>query len=507
MDFDYTFLICSIITITSAVFLLHRRSTNHRLPPGPPAWPVVGHTFNLGSMPHRTLTGLKQIYGPVIWLKIGSVNTMAILSAKAATELFKNHDLSFADRTVIETMRSNDYCEGSLALAPYGAYWRVLRRICTVEMIVAKRINATVSVRRKCIDDMVVWIEREAGGGKEERGVNVARYVFLASFNMLGNLMLSRDLVDPDSKVGSEFLEGMMGLMEWTGHPNVSDLFPWLRWFDVQGLRKRMDRDMGKALGIAAGFVKERVKERCNGGEKRTDFLEVLLDFEGTRKDEPHKLAERDVNILILEIFQAGTETTSSTTEWAMTELLCNPETMTKVKAELVSVVGPNRKFEESDIDNLPYLQAVLKETLRLHPPIPFLVPRKAIQDTNYMGYNIPKNTQLFVNVWAIGRDEECWDDPLSFKPERFLGSKIDFKGQHFEFIPFGAGRRMCAGVPLGHRMLQLVLGSLLHEFDWKLENHITPESMDMKDKMGVTVRKLESLIAIPKKLYAVSLK
>lgn len=245
-------------------------------------------------MPHRTLAGLKQIYGPVIWLKIGSINTMAILSAKAAAELFKNHDLSFADRTVIETMRSNDYCEGSLALAPYGPYWRVLRRICTVEMIVAKRINETAWVRRRCIDDMLVWIERE------ERGVQVARFVFLASFNMLGNLMLSRDLVDPDSKVGSEFLEGMMGLMEWTGHPNISDLFPWLRWFDVQGLRKRMDRDMGKALGIAAGFVKERVKERRNGGEKRTDFLEVLLDFEGTGKDEPHKLAERDINILIL---------------------------------------------------------------------------------------------------------------------------------------------------------------------------------------------------------------
>lgn len=183
-----------------------------------------------------------------------------------------------------------------------------------------------------------------------------------------------------------------------------------------------------------------------------------------------------------------------------MTELLRNPEKMTKVKAELAKVIGPNRKFQESDIDNLPYLQVVVKETLRLHPPIPLLVPRKAMQDTEFMGYHIPKNTQVFINAWAIGRDPQCWNDPLSFKPERFLGSKVDYKGQHYELIPFGAGRRMCAGVPLAHKMLNLILGSLLHEFDWELDRHVSPETMDMRDRMGITVRKFECLEAIPKK-------
>ncbi|KAK3024739.1 hypothetical protein RJ639_044676 [Escallonia herrerae] len=471
----------------------HQLETEVRLQPaatGPRGWPVFGHMFNLGTMPHRTLAGLKQLYGPVVWLKLGSRGTMVILTTKAAAELFKNHDLSFGDRNIVDTMRPHDYNKSSFALAPYGTYWRMLRRICTVEMFVSKRINETVSIRRKGIDDMLLWIEKEASATKEGRGIHVARFTFLASFNMLGNLMLSRDLVDPESKVGSEFFTAMNGLMQWGGHPNITDLFPCLGWLDLQGLRKKADRDMGKALEIAFGFVRERVKERQDGGDRRKDFLDVLLEFEGSGKDEPAKLSEKDT----------GSETTSSTAEWALTQLLCNPKIMIEVKDELAKVIGPKRRFEESDIDNLPYFQAIVKETLRFHPPVPFLVPRKAIQDTNFMGYNIPKDTQVFVNAWAIGRDPEYWDDPLVFKPERFLGSKTEYKGQHFEFIPFGADRRMCAGVPLAHRMLHIVLGSLLHEFDWTLESHVTAETMDMTDRLGVTVRKSEPLKAIPKK-------
>ncbi|KAL7264901.1 hypothetical protein ACSBR1_002788 [Camellia fascicularis] len=131
---------------------------------------------------------------------------------------------------------------------------------------------------------------------------------------------------------------------------------------------------------------------------------------------------------------------------------------------------------------------------MHLHPSFPLLIPRKTIQDTNFMGYQIPKNTQVLVNAWAIGRDPECWDDPELFKPERFLGSKIDYRGQHYEFIPFGAGQRMCAGIPLAHRMVHLLLGSLLREFEWELDGKVTCENMDMKERIGIAVRKLEPL-------------
>ncbi|XP_027173889.1 cytochrome P450 76A1-like [Coffea eugenioides] len=191
------------------------------------------------------------------------------------------------------------------------------------------------------------------------------------------------------------------------------------------------------------------------------------------------------------ETFIAGTETTSGTMEWAMVELLSNPSVMSTLKDELNEVVGGGKKFQEANIDKLKYLQAVVNETLRLHPPIPLLVPRKATQDTNFMGYNVPKGTQLFVNVWAIGRDPECCEIPDTFRPERFLNSNIDFKGNHFELIPFGAGRRMCAGVPLAYRMLHLVLGSLVHEFDWDVHNSVADDLRDTKERMGVVAKRL----------------
>ncbi|XP_070049024.1 cytochrome P450 76A2-like [Nicotiana tomentosiformis] len=167
-------------------------------------------------------------------------------------------------------------------------------------------------------------------------------------------------------------------------------------------------------------------------------------------------------------MFIAASETTNSSSDWALTELLCNPESMARAKAEITEGVG-NKKFEESDIDNLHYMQAVVKETLRLHPPVPFLVPKRAIKDTSFMGYDIPEDTQVFVNVWAIGRDPEFWEDPLTFRPERFLGSNIYFKGQCFEFIPFGAGRRTCVGLILGNRIM-------LQEFDWELPDNVRQE-------------------------------
>lgn len=505
MHWELTILSSGVLFVAAMLFLLRlqRRSHYGRLPPGPPGWPVFGNMFDLGSMPHKTLAGLQKDYGPVVWLRIGSINTMVLLTADTATELFKNHDANFADRTITEVMKVHDFNKAAVSLAPYGQYWRVMKRVMTVEMLVNKKINETADIRRRCIADMVEWIGKEATditASSAPAGIHVTRFVFLASFNMLGNLMLSRDLVSPESAEGSEFFAAMVELMEWSGHPNIVDLFPWLKWLDPQGLRRKAEEGMGKTIKIVGQFVTERLKEQKVAGGKK-DFLEVLLESEGNgRKNVGNEISNQELNIMIMEVFLAGSETTSSSTEWAMVELLSHPEAMTKAKNELSQVVGKSNTFDENHIENLPYLQAVIKETLRLHPPVPFLVPRKAIQDANFMGYQIPKNTQVFVNAWAIGRDPACWDDPSSFKPERFLGSKIDYKGQHYELIPFGAGRRMCAGIPLAHRMLHLVLGSLLHEFDWGVDDVGRKALMDSRERMGVTVRKLVPLKAMPTK-------
>lgn len=298
------------------LFLRREKSRNHlRLPPGPPGWPIFGNMFQLGAMPHRTLAGLKQKYGPdVIWLKLGSINTMVVQSSKAAAELFKNHDICFVERTITETMTVQNFHKSSLSLAPYGTYWRVMKRVMTVEMLVNRRINDTVPVRRKCIDRLVSWIEEEANNnnnmkGEHWRGIQVSHFVFLASYNMLGNLMLSCDLVDPRSKEGSEFFSAMISLTESVGQPNIVDLFPWLRWLDPQGLRRRADRDMLKTIQIVSKFVKERLEERKSAGGQITkkDFLEVLLEFQGGNigkedQDQKVKISERDLDIIIMVI-------------------------------------------------------------------------------------------------------------------------------------------------------------------------------------------------------------
>nr|AQY76214.1 cytochrome P450 [Thapsia garganica] len=508
MEWMWNYVVWSIL-FSLMPLAWHLRKNSYRrskLPPGPRGWPVIGNIFDLGTLPHRSLAALKQKYGPVVWLNLGPVKTMVILSAGAAEELFKNHDLSFVDRFNNDVMKANDYNKSSMALGIYSPYWRTLRRICTAELFSNKRLNETVLVRQKCVDEMLSWIEKEIEESATGE-IEVKKFMFPAIFNLIGNLTLSQDLTHPNSKMASEFYTALSGFSVCLSSPNISDLFPWLRWLDLQGLRRRTDRELKKAMQIISGFVSERVKQRQHREGRATehkDFLDVVLDYEGNGKDEPAKLSHHQITIFLMEMFIAGTETTSATIEWAMCELLRNPESMKKIKAELGKVVGVNKGLEESDINNLPYLQAIVKESLRLHASVPLALPRKAVQDTNFMGYNIPKNTQVLVNVWAIGRDEESWEDALSFRPERFLESSTEYKGQNYQFIPFGAGRRMCPGLPLGHRVLPLILGSLLHHFDWKLCESVSGEiNIDMRETVGISARKVVPLRAVPKRMAA----
>ncbi|KAK4420288.1 cytochrome [Sesamum alatum] len=317
MDSVWTFLVwfTGILGPALVLFCRTRRSTADGLPPGPPGWPVFGNMFDLGSMPHKTIAGLKKDYGPVVWLRIGSINTVVLLTAKAAAELFKNHDANFAERTITEVMKVHDFHKTALSLSPYGSYWRVMKRIMTVEMLVQKRISETEPIRRRCIADMLGWISKEAdaAAGGESGKIHVARFVFLASFNMLGNLMLSRDLVSPESVEGSEFFAAMIELMEWSGHPNIVDLFPWLKWLDPQGLRRNAERGMARTLKIVGRFVAERLKERQSGGGARKDFLEVLLECEGNGKDQPHKISDEQLNVIIMVRKNLSTIQTNST--------------------------------------------------------------------------------------------------------------------------------------------------------------------------------------------------
>lgn len=201
------------------------------------------------------------------------------------------------------------------------------------------------------------------------------------------------------------------------------------------------------------------------------------------------------------DLFLAGTDTTSTTLEWAMAELLHNADKLSRARAELEQVIGRGNLVEESNIPRLPYLQAVVKETFRLHPTAPLLLPHKAEAETEICGFTVQKGAQVLINVWAIGRDPSLWEDPGAFVPERFLdppNSSIDVKGQDFELIPFGAGRRICPGLPLAMRMLHLMLGSLVNRFDWKLEDGMKPEEMNIEEVLRITLRMAHPLRAVP---------
>ena len=205
--------------------------------------------------------------------------------------------------------------------------------------------------------------------------------------------------------------------------------------------------------------------------------------------------------ILYQDLFVAGVDTTSSTIEWAMAELLHNPEKIAQARDELEKVLGKDGFVQELDISKFPFLQAIAKETFRLHPPGPFLVPHKAETVVEMCGFTVPKNAQILVNVWAMGRDPSIWTDPNIFLPERFLEHTTDFKGQDFELIPFGAGRRICPGLPLANKMVHLMLASLVHCFHWRLADEMKPEDINMSETFGITLHRSEPLRAIPIRL------
>lgn len=201
-------------------------------------------------------------------------------------------------------------------------------------------------------------------------------------------------------------------------------------------------------------------------------------------------------------MFTAGIDTTSAVIEWAMTELMRNPGVMKKVQTEVREVLKGKETINEDDIQGLSYLKLVIKEALRLHTPLPLLLPRQCRKECEIDGYTIPVNTKVIINSWAIGRDPEYWVDAESFIPERFENNNIDFIGLDYDYLPFGSGRRMCPGMNFGIAGVELPLTQLLYHFDWKLPNNMKPEDLDVEDAFGSTTKRKNHLVLIPTSEY-----
>ncbi|KAK6796051.1 hypothetical protein RDI58_009506 [Solanum bulbocastanum] len=237
-------------------------------------------------------------------------------------------------------------------------------------------------------------------------------------------------------------------------------------------------------------------------------MVDVLLQL----ADDPTleiKLERHGVKAFTQDMLAGGTESSAVTVEWAISELLKKPKIFKKATEELDRVIGQNRWVQEKDIPNLPYIEAIAKETMRLHPVVPMLVPRLCLEDCKVDGYDIPKGTRVQVSVWTIGRDPTLWDEPEAFKPQRFLEKSIDVKGHDFELLPFGAGRRMCPGYSLGLKVIQASLANLLHGFNWSLPDNMTPEELNMEEIFGLSTPKKFPLTTVveprlPSKLCSV---
>ncbi|KAK2664719.1 hypothetical protein Ddye_003293 [Dipteronia dyeriana] len=488
---------CILLFLSTWIFILAlrsviargRKATSGELPPGPTPFPIIGNLLELGDKPHKSLANISKIYGPIMRIKLGQVTTIVIASATVAKEILQNHDLSFCNRTIPDALMAKHHDEFSMAWLPVSTAWRNLRKISNSHIFTTKKLDANQSLRREKIQQFLAHVQESCHAGK---AIDIGQAAFNTTLNLLSNTVFSVDLADPSSETAREFKKLVWGIMEEAGKPNLGDYFPILRKIDLQGIRRRMEIHFEKMLDLFDGMIEQHLKQRqFHVSAVTKDMLDTLLNIS-------EEIDRNQIKHLFLDLFAAGTDTTSSTLEWAMAELIHNPEALSKARLELEQLIGKGNQIEESDISRLPYLQAIVKETFRLHPPVPLLLPRKASSDVEIYGYKVPEGAQVLVNVWAIGRDGTTWDDPNSFVPERFLGSDMDVRGRDFELIPFGAGRRICPGLPLAMRMLYLMLGTLIHSFDWKLEGGVKPENMDMDDKFGITVQRAQPLLAVP---------
>ncbi|KAH9617608.1 hypothetical protein KSS87_014609 [Heliosperma pusillum] len=370
-------------------------------------------------------------------LRIGEVPTIVISSAELAKDILRTHDTNFANRPELLAGKVMYYGCSDIGLAPYGEYWRQVRKIATVELFTVKRVQSFRVMREE----------------------EVCRFVEFIALKSKDN--------------GCVNLSGMKKML------------------------KGMVQESNKLLDPIINDYKSNMRQLHKTEE---NLVDVLMKFhqDNVLDSSQFSLSTDNIKAIILEIFGAGSETSSTTIEWVMSELLKNPKAMKKAQDEVRQVYKGYETIDETKIEELKYLKSIIKETLRVHPPVPLLVPRESIEDCQIHGYDIPSKTRVIMNAYAIGRDSNYWEEPNVFKPERFENSSIDYKGNDFELIPFGAGRRMCPGLTLGMVNVELPLAMLLYHFDWKLPGGMKEEDLDMDELFGITMRRKNDLHIIP---------
>ncbi|GMN58589.1 hypothetical protein TIFTF001_027683 [Ficus carica] len=491
-----TYMIFSTISLVIFLkFIIFKKTKKPalNLPPSPSKLPVIGNLHQLGNNPHISLRDLAQKHGPILYLQLGHVPTVIISSPRLAEEVMKTHDLSFASRPKIAAAKYLLYNCTDIGFSPYGSYWRFVRKISIHELFSAKRVQSFSCARGEEVDRLVRRIADPYPGP-----VNLSNMLGKYANDVVCKASFGREFSDGGDYDKHGFQKLLEEFQELQGGLSVGDFFPSMEFLlGLTGMKSRLVKTFKGFDQLLDRIVADHVNPKRDRDESM-DLVDVLLDIQRNGSNEM-PLTINNVKAIILDMFAAGTDTTFITLDWGMTELIINPKSLEKAQAEVRSVVGDRKVVLGSDLPQLKYLKAVIKETLRLHPPAPVLMPRESREHVKIDGYDIPEKTRIFVNAWAIGRDPESWEDPETFKPERFVDSPIDFKGTDFEFIPFGAGRRICPGVTFGIAVVELALAQLLHSFDWELPLGFTAKDLDMTEVLGITMHRKAGLVVLAK--------
>ncbi|PIA26919.1 hypothetical protein AQUCO_08500010v1 [Aquilegia coerulea] len=468
------------------------RNQNSKLPPGPWKLPFIGHLHHLLGLPHHSLRDLAKKHGPLMLLQLGEVRMLVVSSPRVAKELMKTHDAAFADRPTLLAAEIFSYNYKGIIFSPYGQYWRQLRKICIQELSSAKKVQSWWPVKEEEVSNLIGKISSLTGSPVDLSEILIS----------LTNDIISREAFGKKCKDKDVFVSLMQEVLRLAGGFDFADLFPSLKFLHgIGGTKLKFLKTHRKVDKILEDIITEHRENRKRIETEKVGYEEDLVDvLLRLQEDDDLAIPIEDTNLkaVILDIFVAGSESSSSTIVWALSEMMRNPRIMEKVQMEVRQILYSKEKVDQSDLNELKYLRSVIKETLRLHPPNVLIPPRTNRERCEIDGYEIPEQTKVIVNAWAIGRDPEFWSNAESFEPERFEDLSIDYRGANFEYIPFGAGRRICPGISLGVANIELALAQLLYHFNWKLPNGVKPAELDMTEVFGAKIWRKSHLILIP---------
>ncbi|KAH9621105.1 hypothetical protein KSS87_022904 [Heliosperma pusillum] len=481
--------------------------------PGPTGFPILGLALTLTSeTAHSALSRLAHTFRATSLMAFSVGSTRFVIASKpeSAKELLSS--TAFADRPVKESAYELLF-HRAMGFAPFGEYWRNLRRISSTYLFSPRRIAAFGEFRAEIGLRMVDQIKTLM---KNNNNVQVKTVLHFGSLNNVMKSVFgitinsaSTFFKDGDKDMEAEVLEELVSEgYELLGMFNWSDHFGPLGWLDLQGVRRRC-KGLVKKVNVYVGNIIEEHRSKKNyygksnkegdvdGSSK--DFVDVLLDLE----DGETKLSDSDMIAVLWEMIFRGTDTVAILLEWSLARMVLHPDIQAKAQAEIDTVVGANKPVSDSDLPNLPYLQAIVKETLRVHPPGPLLSwARLAVHDTHIGTHFIPAGTTAMVNMWAITHDEKIWSNPEEFNPERFMEEDVPIMGSDLRLAPFGAGRRVCPGKAMGLATAQLWLAQMLQNFKWVAsEEH----GVDLTECLKLSMEMKRSLVckAIPRVIDA----